>query len=74
MKYMGIIVISQNMKNRKTSRAVKTAIIAPSTSSTRLMNAFTWVSIDFQEHSTHIGDSSAVSTTSRTLMPSTPTA
>ena len=41
MKYMGTMVISQDMKNRKTSRAVKTAIIAPSTSSTRLMNAFT---------------------------------
>ena len=39
MKYMGIIVISQAMKNRKTSVAVNTASMAPSTSRTRLMNA-----------------------------------
>ena len=40
---------------------MNTAIIAPSTSSTRLMNALTWVSIDFHEHSMQSGDSSAVS-------------
>jgi hypothetical protein len=41
MKYMGIMVISHAMKNRKTSRAVNTAIIAPSTSRMRLMKALT---------------------------------
>ena len=74
MKYMGIIVISQNMKKKKTSSAMNTAIIAPSTSSTRHMNALTCVSIDRQDERTQSGESPAVSTTISMLMPSTPTA
>ena len=73
MKYMGSIVTSHSMKNRNKSNAVKTTIMAPSTSSTKLMNALTLVSIDRHETRTQSGVSSAVNKTSKTLMPSTPT-
>ena len=56
------------------SIAVKTTIMAPSTSRTRLMKALTLLSIDVQDASTHRGASSVVSRTSTTLIPSTPTA
>jgi hypothetical protein len=52
-KYMGIIVISQDMKNRNGSIAVNTTRIAPSTTRIRPMKARTRVSMAFHEQRTH---------------------
>ena len=74
IKYIGTMVTSHIMKNRKASSAVKTTNMAPSTNRINIMKAFNRDVIDSHDPSTQSGGSMVVSNTSNKLMPSTPTA
>ena len=73
MKYIGTSTNSKNTKNTTRSRARNTPINAASSSSIHAVNAFTRT-VSFADASNPIGNSSAVSTIMKMLMPSTPTA
>ena len=72
MKYIGTSTTSQNTKNTMRSSERKTPMSAASSSSIQAVYAFTR-SVSFADASRPIGNSSAVSTTMKRLMPSTPT-
>ncbi len=74
MKYMGIMVTSHTMKNRKRSRALNTAIIPASTNRMSIMKALSRVSMLRHALRTQKGGSSVVSNTRGKLIPSTPRA
>ena len=73
IRYMGMSIASQKMKNRKRSSATKAPSMLVSSTSMRMANSFTLVSTLCQAPSRAIGDSSVVSTNSGRLMPSMPT-
>ena len=72
MKYIGTSTTSKNTKNTMRSSERNTPSSAASSSSIHAVNAFTRT-VSFADASSPIGNSSAVSTIMKRLMPSTPT-
>ena len=72
-KYIGTSSSSQKMKNAMRSRERKMPMTAPSSIRNHAMYAFTRCSMYFSDASRPIGKITAVMTTMKRLMPSTPT-
>ena len=72
-KYIGTSISSQKMKNAMRSRERKMPMMAPSSIRNHAMYALTRCSMYFSDASRPIGNSTAVMTTMKRLMPSTPT-